>query len=208
MTVNQICLVTAAFWLIGWLSLCAYQLRRYLADDQNFWEQYNSMYDCSSCDDYRQSRDSVLYLPCHEEVQSKSTHIVLANGTMIDMQKYMRWLRCLDVTRASRLMVLLDDPWFTFYVKWGNNTTTTSLLNTVMSGLTIKPEFLSARPCNIWCRFLGGPPKNRRLVESSLLNFIVDRVFRAILKEGATAVDTKIIEALNYKETLLLKGPE
>jgi hypothetical protein len=82
------------------------------------------------------------------------------------------------------------------------------LLSTVISALTIKPEFLTARPCNTWCRFVGGPPGKECLVESSLLNFIVDRVLLAILKDGITAMDTKIVEALNFKEVLLLEGPK
>jgi hypothetical protein len=53
-----------------------------------------------------------------------------------------------------------------------------------------------------------GGPYNKLSVRSSLLNYIVDRAYQNILKEGTRATDDKIIEALNHKPTLLLTGPE
>lgn len=193
-------------FLMFWMGFGVYRFRQYCLDDRDFWADYNSMYDCSN---FEKGEGSVLYLPGTKGIKATNSRWMrLPNGEMVDLQKYMNWLRCLDVTRASRLISLLDDQWYIFYVKWDNRLAESMLLNTVISALTVKPEFLAVRPCNIWCRFHGGPPGEYSIFESSLLNFIVDRVLVAILKNGITTVDTKIVEALNSKEVLLLKGPK
>lgn len=194
------------FLLMLWIGFGVYKFRQYCLDDQDFWVDYTSMYDCS---DFERGEGSVLYLPGIKGIKATNSRWMrLPNGEMLDLKKYMNWLRCLDVTRASCLIGLLDDQWYTFYVKWDNCLAESMLLNTVISALTVKPEFLATRPCNIWCRFNGGPPGKDCIVESSLLNFIVDRVLLAILKDGVTTVDTKVVEALNSKEVLLLEGPK
>lgn len=127
---------------------------------------------------------------------------------LIDFDKYENWLRLLSVSRAAYLLELLGCKWDAFYVKW-NNSPDDSLLQTSIHALTIKPEFLSKRPQDIWCSFIGGPPSATMTIRSSLLNFIVDKVYQYILHHGLDLTDSLIIRALKHNEKLLLlEGPD
>lgn len=183
---------------------------RWVRRERKFWESFTSMYDCSgnnlSFDDptLRTMADKAVYLPRHD-------FGIYAPKGLIDFKKYENWLRCMSVSRAAYLLRSFQCENEAVYVHWDNKGD--SLLMTSISGLAIKPEFLAARPRNIWCRFEGGPPdtglrrKSVMNVTSSLLNYIVDRVYRHILHNGVETTDSKIIAALNYVEPLLLEAP-
>ena len=162
------------------------------------------MYDCNM--------GSMMYLPAHEtepETKPEPEKFELnVDGKTVDGKKYLNWCRCLNVTKANHLITLMDDQWYCIHVKWANKPDAAGILTTVMSGLITKPEFLENLPCNIWCRFKGGPPDNETLYEASLLNYVVDRVFRKLFVYGEAYVDAAIIEALNFREKLLLEAPK
>ncbi len=170
---------------------------RWVRNDRKFWENYTSMYDCSS--DSIVQQESVLYLPRHD-------FGVCESKRLIDFKKYENWLRCMTVTRAAYLMRTMNCEWDPFYVYFDNKTGAT-LLQTTFAALATKPEFLIARPRKIWCSFSGGPPGQSRLIRTSLLNLIVDRIYHHIVQYGVEITDSKIIAALNYVQPLLLEAP-
>jgi hypothetical protein len=161
-----------------------------------------AMYDCNC------NTKSMMYLPAHETKPEPVKFELNVDGKTIDGGKYLNWCRCLSVTKANHLITLMDDQWYCIHVKWANKPDAAGILTTVMSGLITKPEFLENLPCNIWCRFKGGPPDNETLYEASLLNYVVDRVFRKLFVYGEAYVDAMIIEALNFREKLLLEAPK
>lgn len=188
-------------WFIGWWSWKTAQ------DERKFWESYTSMYDCSGNGrlwdnpHIQQMADKAVYLPRHNFGDPKG---------LIDFKKYENWLRCMTVTRAAYLMRSFKYENELFHVHWANKGD--SLVMTSITILSIKPKFLATRPRNIWCRFDGGPPdkKSGKCVmntTSSLLNYIVDRVYRYILHHGVEATDSRIIASLNYVQPLLLDAP-
>lgn len=159
-----------------------------------------SMYDCNS-----QPHTSLYDLMNKPQDNLSDLELKTPSGRAV-VKKYMNWLRCLNVIRACHLLRLLNTADNVITVRW-NNDPSMSFLTTTMFSLSYKPEFITERPCRIFCRFSGGPPGHTLEIISSLLNFIVDRVFHALLIHGAKKVDAWIIQALNYKEPLLLEGP-
>ena len=168
------------------------------------------MYDCSGNNlvwedpTLRAMADKAVYL------LERDFRINESKG-LIDFKKYENWLRCMTITRAAYLMRNFGFENESFYVHWDNKNGS-ALLMTSIRALAIKPEFLAVRPRNIWCRFEGGPPgkelrKSVMNTTSSLLNYIVDRVYRHILRKGIEDTDSRIIAALNYEQPLLLEAP-
>jgi len=166
------------------------------------------MYDCSGRlwdnPHIQHLADTAVYLPRHDFGIGEPKRL-------IDFKKYENWLRCMTVTRAAYLLRNMGCESESVYVHWDNKGD--SLLMTSVAALAIKPQFLATRPRNIWCRFEGGPPNKglgRRSVmnvTSSLLNYIVDRIYNHILRHGVEVTDAKIIAALNYAQPLLLEAP-
>jgi hypothetical protein len=125
----------------------------------------------------------------------------------IDFKKYENWLRCMNLTRAVYLLDLFGESHTAVYVRMANKPEPCMKLMTEAGAMACNPAFLSVRPRNIWCSFMGGP-KHKLSVRSSFLNYVVDQVYQNIVREGTKATDDKIIAALNHKPTLLLTGPK
>jgi len=167
------------------------------------------MYDCSDVD-YARGLNGQLWNKTLQDMAGKAMYLPRHNfGSptlhgLIEFQKYENWIRCMSVPRAAYLFCDLGYKWDTFNIQRGHKN---YLLQTTFPALAIKPEFLSEWPQNIWCSFTGGPPGHRQLVQSSLLNLIVDRIYNHILCYGVEVTDAKIIAALNYAVPLCLEAP-
>jgi len=203
--------IPVALVLLGlWAGFSAWMCSRFNKDDRKFWESYRKMYDCSGEGALDNMADKALYLapnPVRESLAELG--LVTKDNKVINMEKYMNWLKCLNVAKLAFLARELGHEHDIITVRWDNDSQKKhSLLLTTVPALTIKPPFLAERPVRIYCEFKGGPPNKPAMeIRSSLLNFIVDRVFLALEKHGKKKVDAMIIQALNHRETLLLEGP-
>jgi len=161
----------------------------------------DDMYDCSGNDDHwddpevQRMADHALLIPDPSKVAPN------LGGGLIDFKKYENWLRIMPLGHAANLLQLLGYKWDTLYVVKNK-----IMLQTTLAALSFEPQFLAKRPRNIACTFAGGPHRGDALYRSSILNFIVDRIYTHIVTKGVEATDAKIVQALNFKDHLVVEG--
>lgn len=159
---------------------------------------FDDMYDCSGADHWddpevKKMADHALLIPNPMDTRP------IFEGGLIDFRKYENWLRIMTLTHSAYLLQLLGYNWATLYVVKNH-----VMLQTTLNSLALEPEFLAKRPRNIPCTFTGGPRGCETLYRSSILNFVVDRIYMHIVTKGVEATDAKIVQALNFKDHLVL----
>ena len=159
------------------------------------------MYDCSGGIDYwddpevKKMADHAILIP-----NPVDTRLVFETG-LIDFKKYENWLRIMPLNHAAHLLQLLGYKLEILYVVKNH-----VMLQTTLASISLEPQFLAKRPRNIPCTFTGGPRGRETMYRSSILNFIVDRIYRHIVTKGVEATDIKIVQALNFIEHLVVEG--